>query len=388
MNLFKTKYKGLFSFGFSVIAVLIVTAILEPHFDQTSTVTVALSFLLLVLFSATFFGRNSALLASFAAMLCFNYFFLPPVRTWRIADSQNLMAWAAFTITAIITGELSAYARRRAAEAERQKVEIETLYRKLQNAFEKAAETEALERSEKLKSALLDAVTHDLRTPLTSIKASVTTLLDSEDGNRAIELDNKSRLEFLDVINEETDRLNDFIEEMVEMARVDASVRNTEKGSSDLNEALSLGLERARRLLRRHKIVLNTKKASSRTNIDLGALAQVIYTLLENSAKYSPPGSTITLGSRDMGETLEVSITDEGTGIPPDMRERVFEKFFRLGKKPGGLGLGLSIARGIIDSNEGTIRIETGESGTGTKVIFTVPAGNKNDRFEEDSDRR
>ena len=200
----------------------LVIAGLEIFQPFINTAIVAIVFLLLIVFIATFIGRNPALLASFAAVAGFNFMFIPPVRTWTISEPQNWIAWAAFTVTAITVGELSAYAKRRAVEAEQRKEEIKKLYNELQTAFEKASETEALRRSEKLKSALLDAVTHDLRTPLTSIKASVTTLLDSEGGHRTIELDAEGRLDFLEIINEETDRLNNFIEAMVELAKIES----------------------------------------------------------------------------------------------------------------------------------------------------------------------
>ena len=124
-------------FAVCVVAVLLVAVILIALGDRINTTTVALALLLVVLSSATFFGRNPALLASFVAMLCFNYFFIPPVHTWTISDPQNLVAWAAFTITAIVAGELSAYARRRARESER-------LYEELQTAFKTATQAEAL----------------------------------------------------------------------------------------------------------------------------------------------------------------------------------------------------------------------------------------------------
>ncbi|MDQ3062393.1 MAG: DUF4118 domain-containing protein, partial [Acidobacteriota bacterium] len=154
----------------AVAAIVITVAILEIFHSQINSTTVGFLLLIVILLVATFLGRNPALLTSLLAMLGFNYFFLPPVRTFTISDSQNLVAWAAFTITAIIVGQLSASVKRRAEEAEKQKDEIKNLYEELQTAFEKASETEALRRSEKLKTALLDAVTHDLRTPLTSIK--------------------------------------------------------------------------------------------------------------------------------------------------------------------------------------------------------------------------
>lgn len=204
----------------ALVAVAGITLLLIQFRPQINSTTVALVLLLVILLIASFFGRNPALLASIAAMLCLNYFFLPPFGTFTISDTENLVAWGAFTITAVVAGELSAYARRRARESER-------LFGELQAAFYERSKTEALRQSERLKSALLDAVTHDLRTPLTSIKAAVTTLLE-ENGSSKDEddtppiLDNETRSEFFDIINEETDRLNEFIGGMVDLARIQA----------------------------------------------------------------------------------------------------------------------------------------------------------------------
>ena len=363
-------------YGFAAAVVLASTFLLGTLGDHINSTTVALTLLLCVLFTATFFGRNPALFASFVAMLCFNYFFLPPIRTWTISDSQNLVAWAAFTMTAIITGELSAYARRRAREAERRKIEIEGLYSELRAAFEKAAHAEALEQSEHLKSALLDAVTHDLRTPLTSIKASVTTLLDSEGGHRTIELDSEGRAEFLDIINEETDRLNGFIEGMMELARLEAGDLNGEAGLSNIEDIIHNALKRSENLLADHRVDTDIQPELPLVRADARALAEVVYTLLDNAAKYSPAGSTITIRSFATDAGVEVDIIDEGPGIPNRMREAVFEKFVRLDKRAAsGLGLGLAIARRIVEAHKGTIRIEDGEGGTGSKIAFVIPVG-------------
>lgn len=365
-------------FGLPVIAVLLFTLFLEPVHERISTVTIALVFLLLVLFSATFFGRNPALVSSFAAMLCFNYYFLPPVGSFRIADPQNLITWAAFTITAIIAGELSAFARRRATEAERQRLEIEKLYSELQQAFELAAESEALKRSEKLKSSLLDAVTHDLRTPLTSIKASVTTLLENEGGHRTIELDAESRQEFLDVINEETDRLNGFIEEMVEMARIETNTPAAERQAGDVNAAINSAIDRAEKLTEKHRVLADLEMSLPAVAMDTRALAEVIYSLIDNAAKYSKAGSQIAIDSRQYGGSVEITVNDEGPGIPEDMREKVFDKFSRLETtSASGMGLGLSIARGLLESNDGAITLEAGNEGTGTRAVVTVPVFNE-----------
>ncbi len=359
----------LLRFGLSVAVVLLVTVALVELRERVNLTTVALAFLLVVLSSATFFGRNPALLASLVAMLCFNYFFLPPVYTFTISDSENLVAWAAFTITALVVGELSAYASRRAREADR-------LYKELQAAFKTATEAEALKQSDKLKSALLDAVTHDLRTPLTSIKASVTTLLDSEGGHRTIELNSEGRAEFLDIINEETDRLNGFIEGMVQLARIEAGSVNATGTVANVEEIIIIALERAEPILANHHLVLNLQKELPMIRVDSRAIAEVIYNLVENAAKYSPLDSTITIDASTHGNNVLFSITDQGKGIPVEMRERVFEKFLRLdGEQTDGLGLGLAIVRGIVEAQSGTIKINSGANSVGTKVTLTLPVG-------------
>lgn len=368
------QQKGFFGsgpvrYGISVAAVLLVTIGLQGLAGRVNSTTVALALLLVVLSCATFFGRNPALLASFAAMLVFNYLFLPPVGTWHIADPQNLVAWAAFTITAIVAGELSEYARRRARESER-------LYRELEAAFEATAQAEALRQSEKLKSALLDAVTHDLRTPLTSIKASVTTLLDSEGGHRTIELDSRGRSEFLDIINEETDRLNGFIEGMVALARVEAGATGAKGSLANVEEIVAIALERAEKLLAKHHVTVNLEKDLPLVGADARAIGEVLYNLVENAVKYSPPNTTITITAESHGDSVRISVMDEGRGIPEALRERVFEKFVRGGETGEGLGLGLAIARGIVEAQEGQIEIAGGDNGKGTKVIVTLPTEN------------
>ncbi|MBK8466837.1 MAG: DUF4118 domain-containing protein [Chloracidobacterium sp.] len=366
--------KGVFTskltrFGVSLAAVLLLAVLLIELRDTVNSTTVALVFLLVVLAAATFFGRNPALLASFVAMLCFNYFFLPPVHTWTISDPQNLVAWAAFTLTALIAGELSAYAQRRARESER-------LFEELQAAFKTATQAEALRQSEKLKSALLDAVTHDLRTPLTSIKASVTTLLDSEGGHRTIELDGSGRSEFLNIINEETDRLNGFIEGMVQLARVEAGSVDTTGALANVEEIITIALERAERVIAKHHMVLNLELELPLIRVDARAIAEVVYNLVENAAKYSPPDTTITISAQSHGNSVVISVMDEGKGIPVEMRDRVFEKFVRIeGESSDGLGLGLAIARGIVEAQKGKIEIKSGANDIGTKVTLTLPIG-------------
>lgn len=376
-------YRNWLPYIFALICVGATTIVLIPLDSFNNPATVAIIFLLLILFIATFIGRNPALLASFAAVAGFNFFFIPPLQTWTIAEPQNLVAWVAFTITAITAGELSAYAKRRAEEAESSKEELKKLYEEMQLAFEKASEAEALRRSEKLKTALLDAVTHDLRTPLTSIKASTTMLLESEKNEESIdkiELDAEGRIEFLEVIDEETDRLNDFIEDMVKLAKIESRELELKASWVSLDEVVENALNRAEKILQNHHVSVKLENDLFLVRVDEKALAEVIYSLIENAAKYSPENSKIEISaSKIQDETIEICISDEGRGIPAEFREKVFDKFFRIENnslpKSKGTGLGLAIARGIIEAHKGKIRAAENENGTGSKFVFTVPIG-------------
>ncbi len=376
MNLARFYQNKSIGYRVGVGGIILATAILTPFQAHINSTTIALTLLLVVLFVATVFGSRPALLASFLGVLCFNFFFLEPLYTFTVDDSQNWIALFAFLATALMAGQLSSYARRRAKEAESKQKEIESLYAKLQTAFEKESQAEAIKQSEKLKSALLDAVTHDLRTPLTSIKASVTTLLSNTEN---LNLDNEGKQEFLEIINEETDRLNSFIESMVGLAKIEAGGLNVRKSSSNVEEIISNAMERATNLLASHEVKTMIEPHLPNIFVDASSIAEVVYTLLDNAAKYSPKNSEILVTAFLVNTAIiEIAVQDQGKGVAEDVRELVFNKFYQADKKEihttaSGLGLGLAIARGIIESQDGKIWIEDGRSHFTTRIVFQIP---------------
>lgn len=371
----------------AVVGTLAATGVLKLFGGHVNSTTVALGLLLVVLFVATAWGSRPAVLASLLGVLCFNFFYLPPVGRWTIDDPDNWVALLAFLLTAVTAGQLSARAKRRAEEATAGRREIERLYRELQDAFERASQAKALEQSEKLKSALLDAVTHDLRTPLTSIKASVTTLLEEtrpEVGDDAAALDAEGRREMLEVIDEETDRLNRFVEGLVEMARIEAGEMRLRQRWGSVEEVVSAALERAAPLTRGHEVLVEMDQGLPAVRVDARAMAEVLYTLLDNAAKYSNAGTRIgVFAERAGGGAVRLCVEDEGPGVAPELRERVFDKFFRAMRdgdagapKPSGTGLGLAIAKGIVEAHGGRVHIEdTRGGGRGSRVVVTLPVG-------------
>jgi two-component system sensor histidine kinase KdpD len=374
-------------YGGAVLGTGLVTALLAPFHEQINSTTVALAFLLVVLFVALFWGSKPALLASVLGVLCLNFFFLPPLYTLSIAHPQNWVALTAFFTTALAVGQLSARAKIRAEEAEEGRREVERLYTELQSAFQRASQAEALRQSERLKSALLDAVTHDLRTPLTSIKASITTLLDEVRGksqeDQRVSLDAESRQEMMEVIDEESDRLNRFISGLIDLARIEAGELHLRRSWGTVEEIISTALNRAANLTRGHKVKVDVESELPVVRMDERAVSEVVYTLIDNATKYAPEGTTISISAkRSAGGMITMAVEDQGAGIPAHLRERVFDKFFRATRdgdisthQPSGTGMGLAIAKGIIEAHSGDIWIESGPLGQGTRVVFTLPIG-------------
>lgn len=379
----KAKSAGYIAAVFGVFAMTFVLRLVGASINST---TVAFAMLLVVLFVATGWGARPAIVSSVLGVLCFNFFFLPPVHTLTIAAPDNWIALLAFLITAVTAGQLSASARRRAEEAETGRREIERLYDELRSAFERASQAEALRQSERLKSTLLDAVTHDLRTPLTSIKASVTGLLEEmKHAGQPAAAGEEARLEMLEVINEECDRLNRFIEGLVELARIEAGELRLRRRWGSIDEMIETALARAAKLTARHPLTVQIEKDIPVVQVDSQAVSEVIYTLVDNAAKYSPAGAPILVAAgRADDDTIRVSVEDLGEGIPVQLRERVFDKFFRAMREgdsskshPSGTGMGLAIARGIVEAHSGRIWIANEPREAGTRVVFTLPIGDE-----------
>ncbi len=386
------KSAGYFS---GLLGIAAVTLLLVPIREHANSTTIALGFLLVVLFVAILWGSRPALLASVLGMLCFNFFFLPPFYTFTIADYQNWVALTVFFITALAVGQLSARAKRRAEESEAGRREINRLYQELQDAFERASEAEAFKRSERLKSALLDAVTHDLRTPLTSIMASSTLLLeDRENPSQAEMLDPLEQKALLRVITHASNRLNRFVESMVDLARIEAGDMTLHRNWGAVDEIIEAALTRAEPLTEKHQIRVLMEEELPVVRVDARAVTEVVYTLIDNASKYAPSETTIVVKAHRVHDIVEIAVEDEGPGIPSHLHEKVFERFFRStddgtdGQKRFGFGMGLAIARGIIEAHGGKIWVENGPDGHGTKVLFTVPVGDDAQTPRENGESR
>lgn len=386
--------KQILGYFVAVAVIAAATAVLKGLGGHINPTTVALALLLLVLLLATAWGPKPAVVASLLGVACINYFFIPPVGTFHIADLDNWIALFAFLITAITVGQLSARAKQRAEEANAARREIERLYRELQDSFEQASQARALKQSEQLKSSLLDAVTHDLRTPLTSIKASVTTLLDDQRSiaqDDTIRLSQEGREELMEVIDEEADRLDRFIEDLMVLARIEAGEMELRREWGSLSEIIATAIKRAAPLIKNHRIEVRLEKDLPSVRVDERAVSEVVYNLVDNAAKYSPLGSVIAVTAESSeDEMVRLTVEDQGRGIPVELRERVFDKFFRamrggsLSTPLTGTGMGLAIAKGIVEAHGGRIWIESGDVSIGTRVVLLLPTGDIEESHKQD----
>lgn len=373
------SHSHLARFGTYLLAVGIVVATAEVLFavPAISPGAAAPVLLLGVLLIARSMGTGPALMASICSTIAFSFYFLQPVGM-MIENLNDWVAFTTFSLTAIIVGELAARAERRQIEAEQGRREIEQLYDQLGAAFERASEAEAARRNEQLKSALLDALTHNLRTPLTAIKASVTALL-SADGAAPGKLSDDSRQELLRVIDEESDRLNRFIAALTQADRPEPSAAQAMQSVS-ADQLVREALARAETVSRRHNLSVHLDPALLPLAVDRSAIVEVLYILLDNASKYAPVGTNIWVrGSVKDEAHARLVVEDEGPGIPPEMREDVFKKFFKIPGRESidprrpSIGLGLPIAKRLVESQFGWIEINTPASGRGTSISVTLP---------------
>ena len=467
----------------SLLALLIVAGITLfyhhalPHVNQT---TVALSFLLAILAVSAVWGMAVSVLMSLAAILSFNYFFLPPVGTLTVADPQNWVALFAFLVTSITGSRLSSRIRQEADIANKRRREIEHLYAfsqkllgegnviQLMNAIpnhivdafetgaaslfladkqkfyrsgfgtlqveeeqlriayereepfvdsprgfcygpvrlgmksigsfgisgapltrqtleavgtllgiaieraravEQLSRTEADRQGERLKSALLDSITHNFRTPLTSIKASVTSLLSGRPP------EHEQARELLEIMNEECDRLNKLVEDASEMSQLEAGEIELEFSAVPVKELIETGLAHCKTALGGREVRVQVPDDIPAVRVDLRRAKEVLVHLLQNANLYSDKGALIVVSAEQNGSVVAISVADRGPGIDTLEQGLIFDKFYRGRDQRAviqGTGMGLPISKAIVEAHGGSISV-TSQLNHGSVFTFTLP---------------
>jgi two-component system, OmpR family, sensor histidine kinase KdpD len=218
-----------------------------------------------------------------------------------------------------------------------------------------------------LQAALFSSVTHDLRTPLAAITASVTGLQDPD-----ARLGPEARRDLLETIRQEAHRLNRLVGNLMDLSRLRAGALVPSKRPTPIDEVVEAVLARMEPQLQGHRLNVALRDDIPEVPADVVQLDQALTNILENAAKFSAPGSQITIQAARWQDSVQVRVADQGTRIPPELRERVFEPFVRGDGEAAGTGLGLAIARAVVVAHGGTIRIEDAPGG-GTAVVFRLP---------------
>ena len=218
----------------------------------------------------------------------------------------------------------------------------------------------------RLRAALFSSVTHDLRTPLASITAAVTSLLDGSSG-----FTSDDRAELLETIRHEAERMNRLVGNLIDLARIRSGALVPTKTATGIDEVIEGVVARLQPALQDHEVTLRLREDLPEVQIDVVQIDQVLTNLLENAAKFSPPGSPIVVSAARWQNTVEVQVADRGDGIPQEARDQVFELFWS-GDQSSGTGMGLSIGRAIVEAHGGKIWIQETPGG-GTTVAFQLP---------------
>jgi two-component system sensor histidine kinase KdpD len=234
---------------------------------------------------------------------------------------------------------------------------------------EAAGRAAVLAESDALKSALLSAVSHDLRTPLATIMASATSLLDP-----TVIWRDEERVEFLQSIDDEAHRLSRVVSNLLDLSRIEGGALRPAKEWYDVAEVIADVASRLGKLAANHVLTTDVEPDLPSIRFDYVEIAQVLMNLGENAVKYTPPGTRIRLSARRRPNVIELAVSDSGPGIPPQLLPRLFERFARAeptGRIPG-TGIGLAISKGLVEAHGGQIWAESRE-GQGTAIAFTLP---------------
>jgi two-component system sensor histidine kinase KdpD len=233
---------------------------------------------------------------------------------------------------------------------------------------EAAEQTAMLRESERLYTTLLNSISHELRTPIATIKGAASSLAVSVAG-----ASETARAELTKDIQSSADRLNRLVENLLDMSRLESGRLQLKREWCDLNDLIGVAVKQLDECASRHPIHIQTEPDLPLIQLDFVLMEQVIINLLDNACHYTPDGTAITIAAHVRAKNVEITVTDKGKGIPPDLIERIFDKFYRLpGTASGGTGLGLSISRGLVEAHGGRLTAENLAEG-GARLTIRLP---------------
>ena len=333
----------------STILVVLVTfggELVKRHIEPINLI---MFYLLAVIIAAIRWGHGPAVWTSIFSVLVFDFFLIPPYLTLGVEDLQYLFTFAGFLSVGLMTSELMMKTKEQA---------------------EKTRQLELLRATEKLQTALLNSISHDLRTPLASIIGSISMLLQD-----APSLDEETIRELLQDAFGESHRLNRLVGNLLDMTRLEAGALNLSFKSCELRDVLGVSLQELKEKLDGRQVRIQIPQDLPEIVADFSLIVKVFVNLIDNAVKYSPEESPISISAKVQEGTIKVEISDEGLGVPEKDLKQIFEKFYRTSnaEQIKGIGLGLSISKGIVEAHKGEIWAENKPGEKGTKFIILLP---------------
>ena len=347
------------------------TAALLPARASVTVATPALVLVAPAVVAALLGGRLAGVLTAATATVVLDAVFIEPYGTLDVHLVDDVVAIVAFGAIALTVATLVAEANDRRLSAEARAREILELSEERESGRREqarlAAEKLALQQAEDARRALLRSVSHDLRTPLASIRAIASDL------RAGTVYDDDTRRDLLDVVGDEAERLDRLVANLLSLSRIEAGALVPEVQAVDLDELLTDRVRRSSRLLREVRVETRLPDLVPLVDADYVLVDQVVTNLLENAVRHAPPDSTVRIEAVDRGDELEVAVSDSGPGVSPADRAVIFEPF-RTGSNGGGTsGVGLAICTAIVEAHSG--RMGVGDAaGGGARFSFTLPA--------------
>jgi two-component system sensor histidine kinase KdpD len=332
----------------SVVALALVTGAVFALRPVAPVLSLGVLYVVAVVAVAVLFGLAYAIPVSVASMLAFNFLFLPPVHTLALHDSANWVALAVYIAVAVVVSELATRSRRLAREA---------------------VEAETLRQSDAVKTAILRAVSHDLRSPLTAIRTASEGL-----DNPAFDLSTEERNGLFEAIRIEVSRLERLVDNLLDLSRLEAGPASRKPELWTIDTLLARALEQLGVDADRVQVMPVPELVPTR--VDAAHVERVLVNLLENALKFSSPTDPVEVSAAAEQGRVVVRVRDQGPGVAEADRERIFDAFERGDGAGRGSGLGLAIARGFAEANGGHVWVEpTAPDAAGSTFVLALPAG-------------
>jgi len=343
MQKIKTVRKRIYPYLISIGLVFIMTLFGEFVKRKLEPTNIVMFYLLAVVIAAICWGEGPAIVTSILSVLAFDFFLVPPYLTLSVADLQYIFTFIAFLIVGAVVSTLASRTREQIIQRQ----------------------------TEKLQSALLNSISHDLRTPLASITGSLTALLSSDSG-----LDDATRKELLETAFEESGRLNRLVINLLDMTRMEAGALRINRKPCELRDVLGASLEQLKEKIGSRNIRIDIAKDFPEVSMDFSFAMKAFFNLIDNALKHSSVDTPIDIKATAFKDKVRIEVKDQGIGIPQGDLKRIFEKFYRVERPQQitGIGLGLSICKGIIEAHGGEITAQNNPD-KGATFTITIPLG-------------